>query len=51
MKIINTTRNIVADVGRALTHTKKKPEKSKNFIEETPDEYAKRVMDRRNRRY
>jgi hypothetical protein len=48
----NTVGSIGKGVGKLLTPTKKSVKsEQKNFIQETPEEYAQRLMMRRSRRH
>lgn len=53
MSILGGTKKMLSEAGKIIIIPKKKEVKSepKNFVQETPDEYAQRLMSRRNRRY
>jgi hypothetical protein len=59
MNILGTAQKAMGSVGRGvgkiLLPTKKekkiKPQEAKNFIQESPEEYANRLMQRRSQRH
>ncbi len=52
MNLLGTARKAIGGVGKILTPPKKvKPPEVKNFIKESPEEYAQRLMQRRNQRH
>ena len=52
MNIMGTVGKTFSGIGKMLTPPKKiKPPITKNFIQESPEEYAQRLMQRRSMRH
>jgi len=52
VNIMGGMKKVINEAGKIIIIPKKeKPIEPKDFIRETPDEYANRLIQRRNRRY